>query len=228
MKRFIVCFAIVLAVSFSSVSLTPAQEEDEGALDPIGEIALAMEEVVIDLSGLNTGKDPTQEAQVGIVGKLDELIAKLEKECEQCRGGSVNTNPSRPAADSIIRNGPGGIGDLHAARKTGKNWAELPPHQRDKIKQSMTEGFPAHYQKILERYYKRLAEEKAAPEADESDEDGDEAAEDVAPAEKAPAAKAPAKADKSPTKAAAPKKADAKKPPAKVSAKKAARDDKSL
>jgi hypothetical protein len=39
----------------------------------------------------------------------------------------------------------------------------LPPHQRDRIVQSLTEGFPAHYQKILERYYKRLAEETPAP-----------------------------------------------------------------
>ena len=26
----------------------------------------------------------------------------------------------------------------------------------------MTEGFPGHYKQILERYYRRLAEEKAA------------------------------------------------------------------
>jgi hypothetical protein len=28
----------------------------------------------------------------------------------------------------------------------------------------MTEGFPAHYQQLLERYYRRLAEEKPASE----------------------------------------------------------------
>lgn len=215
MKRFIASFAIALAAGFSSVSWTLAQDEDDGALDPIGELALAMEEVVVDLSGLSTGKNPTQEAQDGIVGKLDELIAKLEKECESCRGGSVNPNPLKPAPDSTIRNGPGGMGDLHAARKNGKNWAELPPHQRDKIMQSMTEGFPAHYQKILERYYKRLAEEKAAPETDESDDAADEAVTDDAP-------------DGKTGKAATPKKTDVKKAPAKVSAKKAAGDDKSL
>jgi len=211
MKRLISCFAMALVVGFSA-SPARAQDEDEGALDPIGELALAMEEVVVDLSGFNTGKNPTQEAQETIVGKLDKLIAELEKEREASRGGSVNTNPTRPAADSTIRQGPGGIGDLHAARKNGKNWAELPPHQRDKITQSMTEGFPPHYQKILERYYKRLAEEKSAPDADDESEaaaDEDEPADDV-------------KA-KEPVKAAKPKKgADAK-----VGAKKPAGDDKS-
>jgi len=220
-KYFIVGFAIALVVGFSSATSTWAQDEDEGPLDPIGELALEMEEVVVDLSGLNTGKNPTQETQETIVTKLDELIAKLEKECEACRGGSVNPNPNKPAADSTVRQGPGGMGDLHAARKTGKQWAELPPHQRDKITQSMTEGFPAHYQKILERYYKRLAEEKSAPDAggEESGESdaGDEAAADEAPAKA-----------KSPAKAAQPKKVDAKKAPAKVSAKKAAGDENSL
>ncbi|HXT58583.1 MAG TPA: hypothetical protein VN699_08105, partial [Pirellulales bacterium] len=69
---------------------------------------------------------------------------------------------------------------LHAARKNGKQWGELPPHQRDKIVQSLTEGFPAHYQKILERYYKRLAEEKPAVSADEEPEMKD----DLPPAKK--------------------------------------------
>jgi len=218
-KRIIVSFSIALAVGFlsASASWTLAQDEEDGALDPIGELALGMEEVVVDLSGLNTGKNPTQEAQETIVSKLDKLIAELEKEREAGRGGTVNTNPSRPAADSTIRSGPGGIGDLHAARKNGKQWAELPPHQRDKILQSMTEGFPAHYQKILERYYKRLAEEKAAPDADESEDTGGDAAADKSPADEAPAkAKSPAKS--AAPKAASPKKADMKKPAPKVSA----------
>lgn len=60
----------------------------------------------------------------------------------------------------MVIGGPGGIGDLHAPRDAEKKWGELPPQERDRILQSMTEGFPAHYQRILERYYRRLAEEK--------------------------------------------------------------------
>ena len=58
---------------------------------------------------------------------------------------------------------------MHAPKSGGKKWGELPPHQRDKILQSLTEGFPVHYQQILERYYKRLAEEKPAAEADSAE-----------------------------------------------------------
>lgn len=155
----ILCCAVV-----GGISRAAAQEE---APDPIGELALQMEEVVIDLSGLTTG-EPVRKSQQQIVARLDKLIADLEKESEQQRGGG-GANPSRPMADSMIAGGPGGIGDLHAARKTGKQWAELPPHERDRIVQSMTEGFPAHYQKILERYYKRLAEETPAAAAAEGE-----------------------------------------------------------
>lgn len=148
------CFAAILATTSQVVA-------QDGGDDPIGTIALDMEEVVIDLSGMSTG-EPTQQSQQKIVGKLEKLIEELEQQSQSMQGGASGPNPSRPAADSVIKGGPGGIGDLHAARRNGKQWAELPPHERDRIIQSMTEGFPAHYQKILERYYKRLAEEKPA------------------------------------------------------------------
>lgn len=160
----ILCCALI----GGAISRAAAQEE---APDPIGELALQMEEVVIDLSGLTTG-EPVRKTQQQIVSRLEKLIADLEKESEQQRGGG-GANPSRPMADSMIAGGPGGIGDLHAARKTGKQWAELPPHERDRIVQSMTEGFPAHYQKILERYYKRLAEETPAAAAAEGEQAGE-------------------------------------------------------
>jgi hypothetical protein len=149
-----------------------AAAQEEATADPLGGLALEMEQVVIDLSGFSTD-EPVQGAQKQIVSKLDTLIEELEKESEQSRGGTSSANPTRPLNDSIIKGGPGGIGDLHAARKTGKQWAELPPHERERIVQSMTEGFPAHYQKILERYYKRLAEETPAVAVAEEAADGD-------------------------------------------------------
>jgi hypothetical protein len=160
-----VALSIAAALAFDA-SPGRAQELSD---DPLGEIAADMDRVVIDLSGANTAK-PTQTAQKKVVGKLDVLIARLEEEAQSSRGNASGANPVRPLADSQIIGGPGGIGDLHAARKNGKQWGELPPHQRDKIVQSLTEGFPAHYQKILERYYKRLAEEKPAVSADEETE----------------------------------------------------------
>lgn len=165
MKTVYLALLSTLAIPWLSPAVAFAQEQGG---DPLGELTLEMEQVVIDLSGMATDS-PVQESQKQIVTRLDQLIEQLEKESEQMRGGSSSANPMRPMNDSLIKGGPGGIGDLHAARKTGKQWAELPPHERDRIVQSMTEGFPAHYQKILERYYKRLAEETPASSAAEDD-----------------------------------------------------------
>lgn len=171
MKR--CCYTLLSTLAIVVMPIVARAQQE--AADPIGELALDMEQVVIDLSGMTTG-EPVQQTQKQIVSKLDKLIEELEKECQQCRGGASGAKPTRPAADSVIKGGPGGIGDLHAARKTGKQWAELPPHERERIVQSMTEGFPAHYQKILERYYKRLAEETPAGAATEGESGRDEPA----------------------------------------------------
>jgi hypothetical protein len=159
--------ATIIVLGLMDFSISAASAQDDLSDNPIADVASDMTVVVRNLSKLNTGK-PTQETQKAIVAKLDELIEKLEKECAACKGGRASANPTKPAADSIIRSGPGGQGDLHAAKSGNKKWGELPPHQRDRILQSQTEGFPTHYQQILERYYKRLAEEKSATEPESS------------------------------------------------------------
>ncbi len=124
-----------------------------------------MNSAATQLGKLKTGK-PAQDPQRSALAKLDALIAELEKQQRAGRNGSVNPNPSRPAADSVIRSGPGGMGKLHAERREGKQWGDLPPKERERILQSLNEGFPSHYQKILERYFARLADEKVVSDAE--------------------------------------------------------------
>jgi hypothetical protein len=157
MKRLFGCVAILALWARPT-----ACGQEIAAVNPILDVAMDMDAVVVRLAKTITG-EPTQAKQKTVIKKLDDLIAQLEKECAACRAaGASGANPTRPLADSRIIGGPGGIGDLHAARVAGKKWGELPPHERDRILQSMTEGFPAHYQTILERYFRRLAEEKPA------------------------------------------------------------------
>jgi hypothetical protein len=144
----------------------PLGESSPAGGNHIADIAGDMTLVVGDLAKLATGK-PTQDKQDQIVKKLDDLISQLEQECEACRAaGRSGRNPTRPLGDSVIVGGPGGIGNLHAPKPEGKKWAELPPKERERILQSQTEGFPPHYQRILERYYRRVAEERPATETD--------------------------------------------------------------
>lgn len=143
---------MLLTVMLMSVTTLRAQP-------PISGIASQMGVVATDLSKVQTGK-PVQTKQQKIISELDAVIAALEKECEACRNGMKDPNPSRPLQESVIRSGPGGVGDLIDPQEGGKDWAKLSDRERDRILQSMSEGFPPEYRIVLERYYRRLAEEK--------------------------------------------------------------------
>jgi hypothetical protein len=129
------------------------------AQTPITAITTKMTGVAGDLAKTETG-EPVQKQQKTIVHDLDELIAALEKQCQACRNGIKPNNPNRGMRDSMISRGQGGIGSLVDPRESAKDWAKLSPRERDRILQSMSEGFPPEYRQVLERYYRRLAEEK--------------------------------------------------------------------
>jgi hypothetical protein len=145
------------ALTAGLLSATPAVAQDVQAVD----IASKMTQVVDNLGQKKTG-EPVQGEQKAIVRDLDALIASLEKQCENCRNGVKRNRPSQGMADSIISSGTGGIGDLTNPADGGKDWAKLSDRERDRILQSMSEGFPPEYRTVLERYYRRLAEEKSA------------------------------------------------------------------
>jgi hypothetical protein len=126
---------------------------------PISAISGKMTHVAGDLAKTVTG-EPVQTKQKEIVKDLDELIASLEKQCQNCRNGMVRNNPTRPATESTLRKGTGGVGDMVNPQDSNKDWAKISPRERDRILQSMSEGFPPEYRLVLERYYRRLAEEK--------------------------------------------------------------------
>jgi hypothetical protein len=149
-------FLALAALLAGKLSTTPAIAQDVQAVD----IASKMTQVVDNLSQKKTG-EPVQGEQKVIVRDLDALIASLEKQLENTRNGIKQNRPSRGMADSMIRSGTGGIGDLSDPANGGKDWAKLSERERDRILQSMSEGFPPEYRTVLERYYRRLAEEKS-------------------------------------------------------------------
>lgn len=149
-------------VLFGMTSAVSAQDDATGS--PLEDVTQEMKVATNHLSKKTTDKQ-TQKPQEEAVSKLDKLIAELEKERQQL-GNGVNARPLIPANSSTIRNGPGGMGDLRGAKEQGNRWGDLPAHERDRILQSLTEGFPPHYQAILEAYYKRLAVEKRAEDSD--------------------------------------------------------------
>lgn len=152
---------ILCATALLSCLLRPAFAADPPAAAIAGKMAV----VTDDLNRNETGK-PVQAAQKAIVHDLDELIASLEKQCQNCRNGMKRNNPNRGMADSTISSGTGGVGTLLNPGDNGKDWGKLSGRERDRILQSMSEGFPPEYRTVLERYYRRLADEKPGSASD--------------------------------------------------------------
>lgn len=127
--------------------------------DPFKNIQTDVKSVIHDFDEGQT-KQPVKTTQPRIITRLDTLIEMLEKSCKGGSGGA-GPNPTRPANSSTLAGGPGGQGELKAADKKGRNWADLTPKQREKILQSRTEGFPPGYEDILADYFRRLARNQA-------------------------------------------------------------------
>jgi len=130
--------------------------------DPLRYLAHDMKDIYGDLSATRTDK-PVQEKQEKVVDRLNQLIAMLEKQ-KSGLGRSSSRNPTKPRADSVIANGPGGQGPMIDPKAGDKQWGSLPPKQREQILQSKTDGFPAGYEAMLQSYYQRLAREQMADE----------------------------------------------------------------
>jgi hypothetical protein len=155
----IIVAALAIGAS-SSASAAPIPEKSAGP-PTMSAIARNMGGVTTSLARSITG-EPTQRPQKAVLRDLDELIAALEKECQGCKNGIASNRPMKPASDSVPHGGTGGIGDLADPGASEKDWAKLTPRERDRILQSMSEGFPPEYRTVLERYYRRLAEEQSA------------------------------------------------------------------
>ncbi len=125
--------------------------------DPLRHLAGDMSGIVGDLEALRTG-EPVQGKQSRVAGQLETLIKQLEKECAGGAGGGPN--PTKPLGKSILAKGPGGVGEMHDPKAGEKQWASLPPKQREQILQSKTDGFPPGYESLLQSYYQRLAQEE--------------------------------------------------------------------
>ncbi len=146
-----------LALVASLFAAAPAIADDPKAADIANKMG-----GVVDTLGMKKTGETVQVEQKEIVIELDQLIASLEKECQNCKNGIKRNNPKNGMADSTISSGTGGIGDLTNPNDGGKDWGKLSDRERDRILQSMSEGFPPEYRTVLERYYRRLAEEKSA------------------------------------------------------------------
>ncbi len=157
-----------------------AAAEDE---NPLLTIARNMCEVEKRIAQNDSDKG-TQDLQKKIVDDLDKLIKKAKKSCKSGSSQSAQQQASRrrpvgqpkpkqntgskpgrrPASTSNQRPQGGGQVekvDMDRMRAVIKKlWGELPQHQREQMLQLPIEEFLPKYQRMIEEYFRRLAEEK--------------------------------------------------------------------
>ena len=146
-------------------------------------LAKAMQRVSKKLVANNTSVE-TQAIQEGIVKDIDKLLALLQKQSPKKSGGSArnskpqagesasnsltlqqiqsNTNSSQPASQSSSR-----LGQVESVAMTQqqrdqlmeKVWGNLPAAVRQQMQSSRPETFLPKYAKLIEDYFRRLAED---------------------------------------------------------------------
>lgn len=137
MKRMLRVSSLVALLSAAGWMGSPCAAADIKVED----IAGRMSGVVDELGRKKTGES-VQGEQKAIVQDLDALLASLEKECANCKGG-IKRQARGGMKDSTISRGTGEMGNLSNPNDGGKDWAQLSERERDRIIQSMSEGFPS-------------------------------------------------------------------------------------
>lgn len=147
--------------------------------DPLTRIGRTMRQVETLIDKRDTSKR-TQEMQKQIVRDLEQLLEVTKQQCQggQCKPSSSSQktgnaaagnkpaegDPSnKPARDSVDRLGKAGKTD--AANEQDMDelvkqvWGHLPEKVRGQMQNVSVENFLPKYEKLIEEYYKRLAEE---------------------------------------------------------------------
>ena len=125
------------------------------------------------------GKDTSAETQTGQKEILSELAKLIEQTKKQCNGGG-NGKPGSGKSSAAAGAGTGDARPGQASEATdrvGKSerenaetadvkdvlrriWGHLPEKVREQMQAQIREEFLPKYEKLIEEYYKRLAEER--------------------------------------------------------------------
>lgn len=158
--------------------LLPGEDiELGGTQDPFARIATKMQRSQQALSAGNS-KEPTQDLQQEILFDLDSLLKNMEKKCKggQCNkpgsgsksgSSSAGAKPGqKPATDSTARVGEAGktagADEKSSAEEALRAvWGHLPPKLREAMENVKSDEFLPKYDRLIEEFYRRLAEQPA-------------------------------------------------------------------
>jgi len=123
-------------------------------------LADGMKKTTRDLRKKKTDK-PVQLDQEKYLEELDELIEMFKEMEKQSSGPASGLGPSNsPAASSALPGGEGKTGNLNNKPSLADRWDFLKDSDRKKIMADVQNTMPPQYQKMLEKYYKKLGKAK--------------------------------------------------------------------
>ncbi len=155
----------------------PQAREGTEPQNPLAKIAERMRSVENKIAAHDTSA-ATQENQSLIVSDLESLLEAAKK--AQQRGkpqggkgspsgqtgtgtGDAVAGPPRDSTNRIERGTKEQAETADVKDLRRRIWGHLPEKLRDEMQESMSEQFLPKYERLIEEYYKRLAEERPAP-----------------------------------------------------------------
>ena len=126
------------------------------------------DQILTDLAALIKKIEEQAQSQSSSSGKSpnpqEQASARDQVKQPQSGSGNPGTQPSqKPAKESTDRLGKNDVQrpDAESVRSMLKEaWGQLPPHAREQMLQSPPEQFLPKYELLIEKYYKRLADQQ--------------------------------------------------------------------
>jgi hypothetical protein len=153
----------------------PPAGEDLGeagaATNPLAIVGERMREVQRRIAGRDTS-ETTQTVQKQIEADLAKLIEQAKQQCAACNksgsgqgqqagntGGNPTPAPPRDSTNRVEQGAKEAVETADVKDVLRRFWGHLPDKIRDEMQSSLSEEFLPKYERVIEDYYRRLAED---------------------------------------------------------------------
>lgn len=144
--------------------------------NPLAKVGQQMRSVQARIDQQDTSAQ-TQEIQKEIVDELSKLIEQTRKQCkggsgkpgagkQATKGGTGNANgqvrpgPAKESTERVGKPDSQAVDNVAVKDVMRRVWGHLPDKLRDQMQAQLSDQFLPKYEKLIEEYYKRLAEDK--------------------------------------------------------------------
>jgi hypothetical protein len=152
----------------------PSSATPSAATNPLAIVSERMRDAQRRISGRDTSQG-TQSVQKQIEDDLAKLIEQAKQQCAAAgkpgsgqgtqagnTGGNPTPAPPRDSTNRIERGTKESVETADVKEVLRRFWGHLPDKMREELQSSLSEQFLPKYERVIEEYYKRLAEDPRA------------------------------------------------------------------